>query len=72
MQLQTGGLLPVNATYDNRGRLASLTQGTGPDTRTTTLSYNTDGYLNAITDPLGRSTTFTYDAAGRLLSRDGA
>jgi YD repeat-containing protein len=33
---QVGGLLPTQFTYDSRGRLASITQGT----RTTTLSYD--------------------------------
>jgi RHS repeat-associated protein len=63
---QLGGLAPRAYTYDARGRLASVTAGTGPEARTWTLAYNPEGYLATVTDPLGRVTAFTYDAAGRV------
>jgi len=59
-------LLANNFLYDTRGRLASITQGIGVDERKATLSYNTDGYLDTLTDPLGRKLRFTYDGAGRV------
>ena len=65
-QAAIAGLLPVTYSYDARGRLASVIQGTGPDTRTATFTYNAEGYLEAITDPLGRTVRFAYDAAGRV------
>ena len=61
---QAGKLLPTNLTYDSRGRLAATTQGT----RTTTFSYDTNGFLASIVDPLKRTTSFTHDAAGNLLT----
>ena len=30
------------------------------------LAYNSDGYLDTVTDPLGRAVHFQYDAAGRV------
>jgi RHS repeat-associated protein len=63
---QVTGLLPVSYTYDTRGHLSSLTQGTGAETRTASFSYNSDGYLDTVTDPLGRTARFQYDAAGRV------
>jgi YD repeat-containing protein len=46
-------------------RLASVTQGTGADARTTGLGYDDAGKLTVVTDPLGRVVRFAYDAAGR-------
>ncbi len=56
------GIEPIAYTYDTRGRLATVTQGA----RTWTLSYDGDGNLASIMDPLSRTTAFTYDAAGRV------
>lgn len=63
------GLLPINLTYDSRGRLSTLAQGTTPDTRMTTLDYTTDGHLQTVTDPLGRTVNFAHDAAGRVTAK---
>lgn len=63
------GFDAVNYTYDNRGRLATITQGTGADARTLTLNYNNSGYLATLTDSLNRTTSFSYDAAGRVTSQ---
>ena len=60
---------PVRRSYDRRGRLLSITQGTGSDARTTTFSYNAAGYLQAATDALGQSGNLTYDPAGRVLTQ---
>jgi RHS repeat-associated protein len=61
---QLGALLPTNYSYDSHGRLSTLTQGT----RTTTLAYDSNSFLNSITDPLKLTTSFTHDADGRLLT----
>jgi RHS repeat-associated protein len=61
---QAEGLLAANFTYDARGRLSKVTQGT----RTTSYSYNNDGFLASVTDPLKLVTKFDYDADGRPLS----
>ena len=66
---QLTGLAAVTRTYDAVGRLATVTAGTGPDARTTTLTYDATSYLQSITDPVGRMTSFTYDAVGRPLTQ---
>ena len=48
------------------GRLISVTQGSGTDTRTATLDYNAQGFLDRILDAENRTQGFTYDLAGRL------
>jgi RHS repeat-associated protein len=61
---QLGGLLPTNLSYDGRGRLASVRQGT----RSEVFTYDANGYLASVTDPLGLKTTFTNDAVGHRLA----
>jgi RHS repeat-associated protein len=61
---QVGALLPIQFAYDSKGRPATITQGT----RTTNLAYDSNGFLNSITDPLTFTTNFTHDADGRLLT----
>ena len=56
------GILPVNFTYDSRGRLKDMRQGT----RTYVMRYDALGNLKNITDPLSHSVSFEYDAAGRV------
>jgi len=56
--------LPVQLSYDTRGRVTQIKTGT----RTTLLAYNAAGFLDKITDPLSRTTSFTYDAGGRVLT----
>jgi RHS repeat-associated protein len=62
--LQVGALLPVALSYDSRGRLSTLTHGP----RVTSLSYDPNGFLQGVTDPLNLKTTITHDADGRPLS----
>jgi RHS repeat-associated protein len=61
---QVGVLLPVQFVYDSHGRLSTLTQGT----RTTTLAYDSNGFMNSITDPLKLTTSFMRDSDGRPLT----
>jgi RHS repeat-associated protein len=56
------GLTPVQLAYDDRGRITSLTHGN----RIATLSYNPQGFLSALTDPLARTVDFAHDPAGRI------
>ncbi|HUU01400.1 MAG TPA: RHS repeat-associated core domain-containing protein [Myxococcota bacterium] len=67
---QVEGLAPVSFGYDARGRLESMTDGSGPDARVYQHTYYPDGpqegYLWTITDPLGRIVSFDYDTAGRV------
>jgi RHS repeat-associated protein len=61
---QVGGLLPTQFTYDSRGRLATLTQGT----RTSAFTYDQNGRVGGVTNPLNFSDTFTNDTAGNVLT----
>jgi YD repeat-containing protein len=69
VQEQVAGLLPTDYTYDTRGRLATVTQGTGPDQRTALFTYTSAGFLETMVDPLGRAVSFAYDAAGRITTQ---
>ncbi len=62
LQTQASGMLPVVRTYDTHGRLATITQGA----RSTSFSYNPEGFLGSITDALSRTIGFQYDLAGRV------
>jgi len=69
IQSQVTGLAPTSMTYDARGRLATITHGTGAEARTTTLDYDSSGNLAIITDAAGRQVSFGYDTAGRMTSQ---
>ncbi|MCI0536987.1 MAG: hypothetical protein L0Z50_17365 [Verrucomicrobiales bacterium] len=66
---QLGNLHAVNMEYDDRARLASLSVGSGLDARTFLFSYNAQGFLETVTDPIGRTEHLAYDAAGRIASK---
>lgn len=55
-------LEPVRFTYDNLGRLATVTHGP----RTSVLAYDGQGNLASLTDPLGHFVSFEYDPVGRI------
>jgi RHS repeat-associated protein len=67
LQLTVGNLTPILFSYDPRGRLTSLTQGSGIDARATTLAYDSLGRVASVTDPMQRTTGFTYDGAERAI-----
>ncbi|MCF6324308.1 MAG: putative Ig domain-containing protein [Gammaproteobacteria bacterium] len=66
VQSQITGIEPIDYGYDLRGRLDTITQGSGIELRQSLLSYDTDGFLDTITDSLNRTTNFDYDAVGRV------
>jgi len=68
-QSQFASLNAANFTYDTRGRLSTGVFGAAAQARSFSLSYNTDGYLSSITDPLARTTSFVYDTAGRVTQK---
>ncbi len=65
-QVQMSGLDPVAYTYEGRSLINTITEGSGINSRTTTLAYNAAYELTGVTDALGRTTGLTYDSAGRL------
>lgn len=59
------GVAPVSSAYDAQGRLSTVTQGS----RQTLYTYNSQGLLWKIRDPLLREVEFTYDSVGRVLTQ---
>lgn len=53
--------------HDPRGRLTTITVGSGSSARTTTIEYGIDGYVAAV-HGAGRTTSFDHDATGRVLT----
>ncbi len=66
---QVAGINAANMTYDARGRLATITRGSGASERTVTFGYNAAGFVSTVTDALGRVTQVNYDDAGRVVSK---
>jgi len=64
-QVSAPEILPITYTYDSRGRLESALQG-GRETRTT---YDANGHVESIRDPLLREVRFTYDDDGKVLTQ---
>lgn len=60
---------PIAYSYDTRGRMQTVSQGGGVDERLYSVSYDTQGYLDTLTDPLGRTVNFDFDLAGRVTSQ---
>ena len=52
LRKQVPGLEPMSYVYDSRGHLTSVTQGMGESARTTNFTYNAQGFLDAVTDPV--------------------
>ena len=51
--------------YDPRGRLTTVTQGSGDSARTVTYHYDENGFVDQVTDPASQTHQFDYDDAGR-------
>jgi RHS repeat-associated protein len=60
-QVSVSGIAPITYSYDAHGRPTAITQGS----RTWTLTYDAQGYLESRTDPLGQVTSYTNDSVGR-------
>jgi RHS repeat-associated protein len=68
-QSQFANLNASAFSYDSRGRLSTAVLGAGAQARSYSLSYNVNGYLAGVTDPLNRTVSFLYDAAGRVTQK---
>lgn len=64
-ELQQPGMATISVSYDAQGRPQTISQGV----RFYTFGYDAGGYLQTITDPLGRVVGFSRDAAGRIVSQ---
>ncbi|MDY6906537.1 MAG: RHS repeat-associated core domain-containing protein [Thermodesulfobacteriota bacterium] len=65
-QAHMPGLASTAYTYYGNGKPETVTTGT----RQTSFTYDTDGYLDSITDPRNLTTFFTNDKAGRVTQID--
>ncbi len=59
---QVGSLTQQNMIYNTAGQLVQTTHGP----RSTTLAYDSQGYLASVTNPLSQKSEFTYDGSGRV------
>ncbi|MBK9715620.1 MAG: hypothetical protein IPO81_30720 [Kouleothrix sp.] len=66
---QTANLAPRQYEYDEQGHLTRVVEGSGAGARATTMEYGAAGLLARVTDPLGGTTSFSYDAAGRAIGQ---
>jgi RHS repeat-associated protein len=62
VSVQLAGFAAAAFSYNSKGQLAFTSQGT----RRTDFAYNGSGFLERVTDPLGRSIRFDYDGVGRV------
>lgn len=69
IQLQVDGFHPTNLAYNNRGRLETITQGSGAEMRKTAFAYTGKGYLQSITNPLNQTVVFEHDSVGRVVKQ---
>jgi RHS repeat-associated protein len=67
VQSQAPGLGVVSREYDDRGRLISVTQTAGKESRSQSFTYSDDGFLASATNARGDATSFERDLIGRLL-----
>jgi RHS repeat-associated protein len=61
-RLSVPGMDDVSYGYDSRGRLTTVQSGS----RTASLTYDANGYLETMTSPDGRTWTYVNDQMGRL------
>jgi|GEM_PF-2102815 len=72
VQAQVANFSPAKYAYDGRNRLASVATGTGAGARLVKFGYDAAGRLAVLTDPLGGIERLTYDAVGRLTTKQRA
>ncbi|MDC8013016.1 RHS repeat-associated core domain-containing protein [Tahibacter soli] len=65
LRREIAGVAPVEYAYDGRGRLTGVAQGQGALRRKWSYTYDANGYLASVEDPLERVVEFESDAIGR-------
>lgn len=63
--LQANGMAAVNISYNTQGRPETISFGS----RDYQMTYDSDGFVSSITDPLDGITSFDLDASGRMLAK---
>jgi RHS repeat-associated protein len=67
--LQASGGVATTTEFDARGRLTTVTTGSGPDARQFGFTYDAQGLPATLTDPVGRSVSLERDAVGRVVRK---
>ena len=65
-QISIPGIETTTFSYDSRGRLGAVADGVGASARTNRFTFNSQGFLESMTDPLGRTVQYTHDPVGRI------
>lgn len=60
--IEMPGFLPITNVFNGSGQLVLTRAGD----RTTSYSYDGNGFLSSVTDPLGRTNRYERDAVGRV------
>jgi RHS repeat-associated protein len=68
-QAWSNGLEPVAIVYDPYDRIEAVQTGTAGNLRTYQFTYDENGFLDSVTDPLSRVTSYLNDEAGRALTK---
>jgi YD repeat-containing protein len=59
-------MAPRRRTYDSRGRLTTISQGSGTDLRRIEVTHDADGLPRTVTDPLLNTIVYDRDGDGRI------
>ncbi len=62
---QEANFVPVDFSYESRGRIKTITQGA----RRTSITYNSEGFVESVENPLGQVTSLKYDLTGLILEK---
>ncbi|MEO6421699.1 MAG: RHS repeat-associated core domain-containing protein, partial [Candidatus Nitrotoga sp.] len=68
-QQKIAGIEPVTYTYDSRGLLSNITEGSGTNIRTANFVHNAAGDLTSASDALGQTVNIAYDSVGRVVTQ---
>lgn len=66
IETSVSGLEAARTTYDEHGRVREIAQGPAGSERRTSWTYDSQGHVETITDPLQRTVRLEHDAAGRV------
>lgn len=64
VSIVAAGMPTVNWTYDEDGRVATVTQTADSETRSQVRGYGTDGWISTATNPIGEQVGYAWDLVG--------